>query len=190
MSKKKIGVLALQGAFAEHIRVFTALGCECTELRQKADLTDDLDALVLPGGESTVQGKLLRELGMFEPLQRKIKDGLPVLATCAGLILLAWELDNDPLTHFATLPVTVRRNAFGRQLASFIERIDFTGIGPFPMTFIRAPYITECKDGAVQVLASVKGHPVAVRWQSQLALAFHPELGGDKRIHEYFLQMC
>ena len=114
----KIGVLALQGAFAEHEKVLEQLGAECIELRQARDLSEPYDALVLPGGESTVQGKLLRELDMYEPLRAKIAAGLPVLATCAGLILLAEHIAGDDTVHFGTLPVTVKRNAYGRQLGS------------------------------------------------------------------------
>ena len=113
MSSKKIAVLAVQGAFAEHIDRMKALGAEGIELRQRADLEQDFDGLILPGGESTVQGKLLRELSMFEPLREKIQNGLPVFGTCAGLILLAQELSNDGHVYFGTLPVRVQRNAYG-----------------------------------------------------------------------------
>lgn len=193
MSKKKIAVLAVQGAFAEHIDRMKALGAECVELRQKADLEQEFDGLILPGGESTVQGKLLRELNMFDILQEKIKSGLPVFGTCAGLILLAQELSNDEHVYFGTLPVRVQRNAYGRQLGSFHTDQEVQGIGTVPMTFIRAPYIEAIeKDGEndVQILAVVDDRIVAVRYQNQLGVAFHPELDADNRIHELFLQMC
>ena len=115
----KIAVLALQGAFIEHEKKLEQLGATCIELRQKSDLDQDFDGLVLPGGESTVQGKLLKELDMFDDLQKRIQDGLPTLATCAGLILLAKEIENQNQTYFSTIPMMVKRNAYGRQLGSF-----------------------------------------------------------------------
>lgn len=184
----KIAILAVQGAFIEHRKKLEALGVKCIELRKKEDLEESFDGLVLPGGESTVQGKLLRELGMYEPLKEKIEFGMPVLATCAGLILLAEHLSNDPHVHFGTLPVTVRRNAYGRQLGSFHTIEEVQGIGRVPMTFIRAPYIESVEDG-VQVLAKVDEKIVAVKYGSQIGLSFHPELDADDRIHEYFLEL-
>lgn len=184
----KIGVLALQGAFIEHIRALTKLGVECGELRQEADLAG-IDALVLPGGESTVQGKLLRQLGMLEPLKALIEEGIPVLATCAGLILLAEKIEGGEAPHLGTLPVTVARNAFGRQLASFHTRGQLGQWTDVPMTFIRAPYITETAP-AVETLAVVRSHIVAVKYKNQLALAFHPELDEDLRIHRLFVQLA
>ena len=136
-----IAVLAVQGAFAEHEKKLDELGISWFELRKKEDLDRHYDGLILPGGESTVQGKLLKELGMFERLKGQIEKGLPVLATCAGLILLAAELGNDDRRWFRTLPVTVKRNAYGRQLGSFHTDTEFEEIGEIPMTFIRAPYI-------------------------------------------------
>lgn len=193
MSSKKIAVLAVQGAFAEHIDRMKKLGAECIELRQRADLEQDFDGLILPGGESTVQGKLLRELSMFEPLREKIQNGLPVFGTCAGLILLAQELSNDEHVYFGTLPVRVQRNAYGRQLGSFHTEQEVKGIGKVPMTFIRAPYIesvVQSGEKRVEILAEVDGRIVAVRYGNQLGVAFHPELDADNRIHEMFLQMC
>lgn len=193
MSKIKIAVLAVQGAFAEHIDRMKALGAECIELRQKADLDQEFDGLILPGGESTVQGKLLRELDMFDPLQEKIQKGLPVFGTCAGLILLAQELSNDEHVYFGTLPVRVQRNAYGRQLGSFHAEQEVKGIGTVPMTFIRAPYIESIEEAGekeVEILAVVDNRIVAVRCQNQLGVAFHPELDADNRIHELFLEMC
>lgn len=184
----KVAVLAVQGAFIEHEKMLEELGVECMELRQKKDLEEDYDALILPGGESTVQGKLLRELDMFDTLQNQIVSGMPVLATCAGLILLAKHLSNDAKTHLATLPVTVRRNAYGRQLGSFYTEDVVKGIGKVPMTFIRAPYMESVEQG-VEVLAKVRDNIVAVRYQNQLAFSFHPELNDDLRIHQELLSL-
>ena len=172
----KIAVLALQGAFIEHEKKLEQLGATCIELRQKSDLDQDFDGLVLPGGESTVQGKLLKELEMFDDLQKRIQDGLPTLATCAGLILLA------------TIPMTVKRNAYGRQLGSFHTIEEMKGLGKVPMTFIRAPYIESVQEG-VDILSEVNDHIIAVQYKNQLALAFHPELDENHSIHQYFINM-
>ena len=169
----KIAVLAVQGAFAEHAKRVQELGAEAVELRQKADVLQSYDGIILPGGESTVQ----------------IQGGMPVLATCAGLILLAKEVANDARRCFCTLPVTVQRNAYGRQLGSFHTVAPFAGLGDIPMTFIRAPYIAAVEDG-VEVLSTVEERIVAVRYQNQTAVAFHPELDADLRIHEQFLHRC
>lgn len=202
---KKIAVLAVQGAFVEHERALSKLGCECVELRQGPDVRQPFDALVLPGGESTVQAKLLRELGMIDELHRRIADGIPVMGTCAGLILLAKTVEEgvptagDPTAEvvggavaqgaFGTLPVTVRRNAYGRQLGSFHAKAPFSGIeGDVPMTFIRAPYIADAHEGATP-LATVDGRIVAARAGNQLGVAFHPELDDDLRIHELFVSL-
>ena len=183
-----IAVLAVQGAFIEHEKMFAKLGVTCIELRKKADLFQNYDGIVLPGGESTVQGKLLRELDMFDTLKQQIQDGIPVLATCAGLILLAESVYNDSREYIRTLPVTVKRNAYGRQLGSFFTEKEFKGIGIIPMTFIRAPYITNVSAN-VEILAMEKEHIVAVRHQNQLAMSFHPELDQDDRVHRYFIDM-
>ena len=187
----KIGVLAVQGAFIEHIQALTSLGVECVELRQAAELEQPLAGLVLLGGESTVQGKLLRDLDMYAALRAKIVAGLPVLATCAGMILLAEKLVNDDKVHFATMPITVRRNAYGRQLGSFHTYASCGALDEIPMTFIRAPYIESIGEG-VQVLAKVDDKIVAAQYGKQLALAFHPELDAAEStaVHEYFLRMC
>ena len=184
----KIGVLALQGAFIEHEKMLEKLGADCVELRKAENLEQDFDGLVLPGGESTVQGKLLRELGMYEILKEKIENGMPVLATCAGMILLAENLENDELKHFGTLPVCVKRNAYGRQLGSFHTEAEVKEIGIVPMTFIRAPYV-ESAEKNVEVLAVVEGKTVGVRYGNQLAFAFHPEMDEDIRIHQKFLDI-
>ena len=183
----KIGVLAVQGAFAEHRIAIEKLGVETFEIRQLRDLEQDFDGLVLPGGESTVQGKLLHDLGLFEPLRERIESGLPTFGTCAGLILLAEKLSNDGHTYFATTPVTVERNAYGRQLGSFYTEENFEGIGKIPMTFIRAPLIQRASQD-VQILATVQNQIVAVRYKNQLAISFHPELNSDLRVHQYFME--
>ena len=182
----KIAVLAVQGAFIEHEKALQRLGAETVELRKAEDLEQDFDGLVLPGGESTVQSRLLKELSMFEPLKEKIEEGLPVLATCAGLILLAQNVSNDEKRGFATLPVTVKRNAYGRQLGSFHTEAELKGIGEVPMTFIRAPYVAEASP-EVDVLATVDDKIVAVKYGNQFALSFHPELDSDYRIHKAFV---
>lgn len=184
----KIAVLALQGAFIEHEKKLEQLGATCIELRQKSDLDQDFDGLVLPGGESTVQGKLLKELEMFDDLQKRIQDGLPTLATCAGLILLADRIVNQDQTYFSTIPMTVKRNAYGRQLGSFHTIEEMKGLGKVPMTFIRAPYIESVQEG-VDILSEVNDHIIAVQYKNQLALAFHPELDENHSIHQCFINM-
>ena len=184
----KIAVLALQGAFIEHEKKLEQLGATCIELRQKSDLDQDFEGLVLPGGESTVQGKLLKELEMFDDLQKRIQDGLPTLATCAGLILLADRIVNQDQTYFSTIPMTVKRNAYGRQLGSFHTIEEMKGLGKVPMTFIRAPYIESVQEG-VDILSEVNDHIIAVQYKNQLALAFHPELDENHSIHQYFINM-
>ena len=184
----KVGVLALQGAFIEHEKVLNELGAECVELRNKEDLKKGYDRLVLPGGESTVQGKLLKELDMFDTIKEQIAGGMPVLATCAGMILLASDIDNDDKTYLGTIPMSVKRNAYGRQLGSFHTESEVDGIGEVPMTFIRAPYVSDVADD-VKVLATVDDKIVGVKYNNQLAFAFHPELDEDKRIHQAFLEL-
>ena len=184
----KIGVFALQGAFIEHERALLSLGAEVREIRLFSDFTDDLDGVILPGGESTVQGKLLREGGFLQPLKKRIEDGLPVFGTCAGLILLAKKLSNDGNVYLGTLDATVKRNAYGRQLGSFSEELSLKGIGKFPAVFIRAPYVESVGKDA-EVLAEHRGKIVGVRQGRMLATAFHPELTDDLRVHAYFLDM-
>lgn len=184
----KVAVLAVQGAFIEHEKALERLGVETVELRKAEDLEQDFDGLVLPGGESTVQSRLLKELSMFEPLKKKIEEGLPVLATCAGLILLAQNISNDENRCFATLPVTVKRNAYGRQLGSFYYEGEIKEIGTFPMEFIRAPYI-ESVEKNVEILAQVEEKIVGVAYKNQLAFSFHPELTGNDRIHDKFTEL-
>ncbi len=182
-----IGILALQGAFAEHADMLDRLGTAHITIRKPADLERHFDGLILPGGESTVMGKLLRELELLEPLRGRICRGLPVMGTCAGLILLAGEVEGG-VPAFATMHVRVRRNAYGRQDDSFDTEDNFRGIGKIPMTFIRAPYIVSVSGGA-RTLAKTGGRIVAAREENQLGCAFHPELTGDLRVHRYFLDM-
>ena len=184
----KVAVLAVQGAFIEHEKALERLGVETVELRKAEDLEQDFDGLVLPGGESTVQSRLLKELSMFETLKKKIEEGLPVLATCAGLILLAQNISKDENRCFATLPVTVKRNAYGRQLGSFYYEGEIKEIGTFPMEFIRAPYI-ESVEKNVEILAQVEEKIVGVAYKNQLAFSFHPELTGNDRIHDKFIEL-
>ena len=184
----RIGILALQGAFIEHERMLERLGISSFEIRQRGDLSEAMDGLILPGGESTAQGKLLRELGLFAPLRGRILSGLPVFGTCAGLLLLARRIAGGEPNHFATMDVTAVRNAYGRQLGSFRAESGFAGAGRIPMTFIRAPYI-ERAGGGVQILAEVDGRIVAARQGNQLVTAFHPELTGDLTVHQYFAGM-
>ncbi len=187
-SNIKIAVLAVQGAFIEHEKMLDRLGVESFEIRQKKDLEQEFDGLILPGGESTVMGKLLRELDLFDTLKEKIDSGLPVFGTCAGLILLADSLSNDDNTYFGTLPVTVKRNAYGRQLGSFYTSQSVKGVGEIPMAFIRAPYIERVEEG-VDVIAEVDGNIVGVRYGNQLGISFHPEVTDCLKMHRYFVDM-
>lgn len=182
-----VAILALQGAFEEHGLMLDKLGVDHFEIRQKKDLEKKFDALILPGGESTVMGKLLVELELFEPLWERIVSGMPVFGTCAGLILLAKEVEEDK-TSLATMDIRVKRNAYGRQLGSFYTEEMFKGLGKIPMTFIRAPYIVDTF-GDAEVLAEVDGKIVAARQGNQLVTAFHPELDEDTSVHQYFLNM-
>lgn len=182
-----VGILALQGAFVEHAAMLNRLGVDHFEIRQPRDLDRPLDGLVLPGGESTVMGKLLRDLELFEPLKAKIEAGLPVFGTCAGLILLAKRVEGGT-PCFATMDIAVKRNAYGRQLGSFYTEAAYKGVGIVPMTFIRAPYI-ESVSGGAEVLATVDDNIVAARQGNQLVTAFHPELSDDLSVHQYFLEI-
>jgi len=171
----KVGVLSVQGAFAEMEAYWRGKGAEVFEIRQLADLRHDMDMLALPGGESTVQGKLLKDLGLFQPLKERIEGGLSVFAVCAGMILLAERIEDDPTVWFGLLPVTVRRNAYGRQLGSFRTVGTFDGRPDVPMTFIRAPSITAVAPGT-EILSTFNSSPTAVRWNNITAFAWHPEL--------------
>ena len=179
----KVAVLALQGAFIEHEQVLQKLGVETFEVRQLSDWQQPKDALILPGGESTVQMRLLHELGLLEPIRQAIADGLPVLGTCAGMILLS---DG----YLGTMHIRVRRNAYGRQLGSFHTTGAVDGIGSdVPMTFIRAPYIEDVLADDCTPIATVDGHIVAARQGNQIATAFHPELDDDLRLHQSLIDM-
>ena len=180
-----IAVLALQGAFIEHEKMLRSIGVDSFEVRQLADWQRPKDGLIIPGGESTVQLKLLRDLGLLIPIREAIESGLPVFGTCAGLILLAKTVEGEDFDRLSTMDIDVRRNAYGRQLGSFSTEADFRGIGRVPMTFIRAPYINKVY-GRAESLATVDGHIVAARQHNQLVTAFHPELNCDTRIHEFF----
>ena len=183
-----IGIVAVQGAFLEHEKMLEKLGVEYAELRQKSDLDRAYDGLILPGGESTVQGKLLKELDMFDTLKGWIENDIPVLATCAGMILLADKLSNDDKHYFRSIPMTVRRNAYGRQMGSFHTNARFGDKGNIPMTFIRAPFV-EAAAPETEILSVVDGNIVGVRYKKQIALAFHPELDDDLTVHKAFLEM-
>ena len=190
----KIGVLALQGAFAEHRKMLEKLGIESFEIRKKSDLSNavnnnDIDGLIIPGGESTVIGKLLYDLDLFDDIKKLILEGLPVFGTCAGLILLAKEIENDSRTYLGAMDIKVRRNAYGRQLGSFFTESEFKGIGVIPMTFIRAPYISSVGKN-VEVLSEVDGNVVAARENNILVTSYHPELNDNLKVHKFFVEMC
>lgn len=205
------GILAVQGAFAEHAAMLDHLGAPWKLLRAAEDFDGSIDRVILPGGESTTQGKLLRSTGLFEPIAAHIAAGKPVFGTCAGMILLARKLDNDENVYFGALDAVVRRNAYGRQLGSFsavadfgsasggtvvVEPGDHVGRGvsddivlkDFPLVFIRGPFVAEVGADAV-VETSVDGNVVGLRQGNILATAFHPELTDDTRIHELFLAL-
>ena len=183
-----VAILALQGAFAEHEQMLQRLGVETKLIRNIEDWNKTLplqgvggSGLVIPGGESTSMMRIMRDEGLFEPIREAVLGGLPVLGTCAGLIML----DKN---HLDVMDIVARRNAYGRQLGSFNYEGEFKGLGKVPMTFIRAPYIEETGPG-VEVLATVEGRIVAARQKNMLVTAFHPELTDDTRIHELFLKM-
>ena len=184
----KIAILALQGAFGEHEQIFRNLGAETILIRNLSDWSNFMSSPfggmrggAIPGGESTSMMRIMRDEGLFEPIRQAILDGLPVLGTCAGLIML----DRN---HLDVMDITARRNAYGRQLGSFNTEEEFAGIGRVPMTFIRAPYIEEAGP-EVNILATVEGKAVAAQQKNMLVTAFHPELTADTRIHELFLSM-
>ena len=182
-----IAVLALQGAFIEHEQMLRRLGVDCFEVRTLADWGRHKDGLIIPGGESTTQLKLLADLRLLEPVREYISAGGAVFGTCAGLILLAKKVEEDDITRISTMDIDVCRNAYGRQLGSFHTEAEMKGVGMVPMTFIRAPYINSVGAG-VEVLAEVGGHIVAARQGRQLVTAFHPELCvADTAVHEYFI---
>ena len=185
----KIGVLALQGDVREHARSLSDCGVSASLVRRASEL-ERVDALVIPGGESTTIAKLARTFGLFDDISDRIKNGMPTYGSCAGMILLANQVLDAIVGQetFGGLDVTVRRNAFGRQVDSFESDLTFDGITEIPVraVFIRAPWVENVGIG-VAVLAQVQGHPVAVRQGSIFATSFHPELTGDNRIHKYFV---
>ena len=188
----KIGILALQGAFEEHAKVLEKLGVVSVEIRNLDDFQQhqsDLVGLILPGGESTTMGKLLRDQQMLLPIREAILSGLPVFGTCAGLILLAKEITSQEESHLATMDIVAERNAYGRQLGSFYTEAECKGVGQIFMTFIRGPIISSVGEG-VEVLATVDDQIVAAQEKNMLVTSFHPELTDDVRLHQYFINMC
>jgi pyridoxal 5'-phosphate synthase pdxT subunit len=186
-----IGVLAMQGAFAEHLKALEACGARTRLVRTPADL-EGLDGIVLPGGESTTMTMLLDRMGLLKPLRSAIEHGLATLATCAGTIILARDIA-DGMTEqkgLGLLDIAVRRNGYGRQVDSFETGLHVTGLGgrPFPGVFIRAPLVENA--GTAEVMATHEGHPVAVRQGRIVALCFHPELTGDRRLHREFVRLA
>ncbi len=188
-----VGVFALQGDVREHLRVLTSLGTRAIGVRRVSEL-EECDGLVIPGGESTTMSKLARAFDLFEPIRQRIKEGLPVFGTCAGMIMLADRIEDGTADQetLGGLDITVRRNAFGRQVDSFEGDLDFAGLdGPVHAVFIRAPWVEDAGPG-VEVLARVEGGPAAgrivgVRQRSLMATSFHPEVDGDDRIHRLFV---
>ena len=183
-----VGVLALQGAFLEHEKMLEKLNVAFIEIRKKEDLKIHIDALILPGGESTTIGKLLKDLDIYEDLKLTIQQGLPTFGTCAGMILLAKKLYNDDTVHLGLMDIEVKRNAYGRQLGSFVVNQDFQNMGIIPMVFIRAPYIQSVKEN-VEVLCVVNDNIVGARQDNMLVTSFHPELTSSTKVHEYFINM-
>ncbi len=184
----KIGVLAIQGDVREHQRHLTALGCEVPLVRRVADL-DGVEGLVMPGGESTAIGLLMQEEGLLDELRARIARGFPVYGTCAGLILLARDIEGPPPPRVGAMDITANRNAYGRQLASFEAALDIPAVGetPFVAVFIRAPRIARMGPGVVP-LAFLDKEPVMAEQGPLLVSAFHPELTGDNRVHRYFVE--
>jgi pyridoxal 5'-phosphate synthase pdxT subunit len=193
VSDPRVGVLALQGDTREHLAALREAGAQAITVRRRAEL-DSVDALVLPGGESTTISLLLREFGLLEPLRVRLADGMPAYGSCAGMILLASEIldAGEPgreACALGAIDMTVRRNAFGRQVDSFEADVEFQGLdGPAHAVFIRAPWV-ERVGSAVEVLARAEAHIVAVRQGPMLATAFHPEVTGDRRVHRLFVDM-
>lgn len=184
----KIGVLALQGGVIEHINAISSLGHEAIEVKTLKELRN-INALIIPGGESTTIGKLLKITGLLNPLKEMIKSGLPVWGTCAGMILLAKKIENEEENHLGVMDITVKRNAYGTQLDSFSTTVLIPDVSnsPIDLVFIRAPYITHI-DSNVKVLTIVNDNIVAVRQNNLLATSFHPELTKDLTFLQYFLE--
>jgi pyridoxal 5'-phosphate synthase pdxT subunit len=193
VSRPRVGVLALQGDAREHLAALREAGVDTTTVRRQTEL-EAIDALVIPGGESTTMSHLLAEFELLEPLRKRVAEDMPVYGSCAGMILLATDIidagtDGRRAVPLRGIDMTVRRNAFGRQVDSFEEDISFDGLdSPVHAVFIRAPWVERVGDG-VQVLAEAAGHPVAVRQARMLATAFHPEITGDRRVHRLFVDI-
>ena len=188
----KIGILALQGAFEEHEKVLEKLGVASVEIRNLDDFQQhqsDMSGLILPGGESTTMGKLLRDQQMLILIREAILSGLPVFGTCAGLILLAREITSQEESHLGTMDIVVERNAYGRQLGSFYTEAECKGVGKIPMIFIRGPIISSLGEDA-EILATVDDQIVAAQEKNMLVTSFHPELTDDVGLHQYFINMC
>ena len=187
---KKIGVLALQGDFQEHLQVLERLKAEGREVRLPREL-EGLDGVIIPGGESTTISRLMADFALLEPLRKLVGEGLPLLGTCAGLILMARKATDLALETLRVLDIEVKRNAFGRQVDSFETELAIPALGdaPFPAVFIRAPIIERLGPGVEALARLPEGWPVAIRQKNLLACAFHPELSRDLRLHAYFLNM-
>ena len=186
----KIGVLGFQGAIVEHCQHIEKVGHEAVVVRYPQQL-DELAGIILPGGESTTMGKLLNRTGMMEPLRKKLITGLPVWGTCAGMILLAKELEQDSTVHLGVMDIAVKRNAYGTQIDSFDTQVRIPEVAEeeIPLVFIRAPYITRIGSG-VKVLCEVAGNIVAAQANTMLVTSFHPELTDNSAFHRYFIGMC
>lgn len=186
----KVGVLAIQGAVAEHLELLNQIPDVCAQEVKYLDELNEIDGLIIPGGESTAIGRLLRDFNLLQPLKERILNGMPVWGTCAGMILLAKSLENDPTVHLGVMDITVERNAYGRQLGSFTTEVEIEKISSnkIPLVFIRAPYVTQVKSD-VDILLEVNDHIVACQQKQMLATSFHPELTKDTSCHRYFINM-
>ena len=186
----KVGVLAVQGAVAEHLELLNQIPDVCAQEVKYLDGLNEIDGLIIPGGESTAIGRLLRDFNLLQPLKERILNGMPVWGTCAGMILLAKSLENDPMVHLGVMDITVERNAYGRQLGSFETELVVKEVSSnkIPLVFIRAPYVTQTKS-TVSTLLEIDDRIVACRQQHMLATSFHPELTKDTTFHRYFVDM-
>lgn len=196
MKPLRIAILALQGAFAEHQQILQKIGVDSLLVRNLADWApEEFDGLIIPGGESTAMLRIMNDEQLMTPVRNAIQQGLPVFGTCAGMILLAKEVDNETRERLATMDIRVHRNAYGRQMGSFYTEHDVNGIGTIPMTFIRAPYIEKTLQQSpsntepVEVLSVLDNHIIAARQGNQLVCSFHPELNEDLRFHKYFISI-
>ncbi|MBC7216737.1 MAG: pyridoxal 5'-phosphate synthase glutaminase subunit PdxT [Candidatus Caldatribacterium sp.] len=187
----KVGILGFQGGIEEHERMLHSLGVDTHRVRYVQDLAK-IDALILPGGESTTMGVFLRDSGLLAPLRETIEGGMPTLATCAGLILLAQEVEGKTFASVGLLPIAVQRNAYGRQRESFTTELllSFDPARPYPGVFIRAPRIERILSPEIQTLSLYEGQPVMVEYGKIIGCTFHPELTEDPRVHEYFLSFA